>query len=100
MKLPDDAGHFVAVELDNRIGDLDLLHALPRLKLMGLGVPVSGYEVPRAIAPSRPERKADRGVQTAFLLITSASSPTPRFSRCRAIAKAMDATNVARMVPL
>ena len=28
-EIPDDAGHLVAVEFDDRIGDLDLVHGLP-----------------------------------------------------------------------
>jgi len=28
-QLPDDAGHLVAVEIDDRVGYLDLLHGLP-----------------------------------------------------------------------
>ena len=30
-ELPDDAGHLIAVELHDRIGDLDLAHCSPRV---------------------------------------------------------------------
>jgi hypothetical protein len=29
-ELPDDTGHFIAVEFDDRVGDFDFAHVLPR----------------------------------------------------------------------
>ncbi|MND57083.1 hypothetical protein D3C80_482050 [compost metagenome] len=43
-QLPDDAGHLVAVEIDDRVGYLDLLHGLP-LVVNGPGRPRMGQRV-------------------------------------------------------
>jgi hypothetical protein len=41
--LPDDAGHLIAVELDDGIGDLDLRHRRePRFRVGRLDLPAEG----------------------------------------------------------
>ncbi|MNL88034.1 hypothetical protein D3C87_2175070 [compost metagenome] len=33
-RLPDDAGHLIAVELDDRVGDFDLAHRIAPLQML------------------------------------------------------------------
>ncbi len=78
-KLPDDASHFVAVEIGDGIGDLDLLHVSASFKLEW--EPVSRWVIwsPERYSIVNRERKAASGPKRGF---------------CAAIAKRSDSASV------
>src|SRR5690606_33875699 len=82
-ELPDDARHLVAIELDDRVGDLDLLHAC-RL-LWSVGVAVGTARASRAAAPGSRRASGYRGPRQPVTTPAPAPLPRPlgtRFGRC------------------
>ncbi|WP_205769720.1 hypothetical protein, partial [Microvirga sp. KLBC 81] len=79
-ELPNDAGHLVAVEFDDRIGNLDLRHDLTLRFLRNWNRPAGGRRLPGAIARLWPVGKVGGGPEfSAFSRYADFSLP-----RCRA----------------